>query len=97
MNREEATRMLKTIVNECKKHNIGIDGGCLVCPYGCGTKCLAAGEIPIEWRINDSYMEGYQDGKKALADMVKDRIESEYHDTDGIKQRHVLEFINSAL
>ena len=44
-----------------------------------------------------AYMMGYQKGKEDLANMVKNRIEREYNDTDGIKQRYVLEFIDSAL
>ena len=44
-----------------------------------------------------AYLMGYQKGKEDLANMVKNRIESEYNDTDGIKQRYVLQFINSAL
>ena len=47
--------------------------------------------------IGYAYMIGYQKGKEDLANTVKNRIESEYNDTDCIKQRYVLQFINSAL
>ena len=47
--------------------------------------------------IGCAYMMGYQKGKEDIANTVKNRIECEYSDTDMIKQKYVIQFINDAL
>ena len=47
--------------------------------------------------VGYAYMIGYQKGKEDVANMIKNRIENEYSDTDCIKQKYIIQFVNDTL
>ena len=47
--------------------------------------------------IGYAYMMGYKKGKQDVANSVKNRIESEYMESDSVKAKYVIQYINQAL
>jgi hypothetical protein len=47
--------------------------------------------------IGYAYMMGYRKGKQDVANSVKNRIESEYMESDLVKAGYVIQYINQAL
>lgn len=47
--------------------------------------------------IGYAYMMGYRKGKEDVANSVKKRVESEYMESDLVKAKYVIQYINRAL
>jgi hypothetical protein len=47
--------------------------------------------------IGYAYMMGYKKGKQDVANSVKNRIESEYMESDLVKAKYVIQYIDRAL